>query len=331
MNQDTAPISGRILALSRELFQVLILAAALSLLPVTGQAAFNKLDPVPKGLPDPPRQTLETKRGSLLTRLTDIKKQGNSFNTQCKSVEEGSPQEQKCRSKLNELLSMKAAYNRDAMRFNATVAAAKKRAEAERRKKKAAAAAAEQEKAVAAFFAMTAAAVEKEKKAAGKEPPNPSIISAPLTPGSASPSQLSGRVLDVEGYEARKSDVFRRLIEQTRLRDECRERSAACSTDGKAYDEREAIRRRDRQYFLWGEASYYIGFKDLLKDPPPEMAHEIGSLGGIKAWPYGWLLGDKFYFFVKEITNYGSTRPGGEGYAKQGLQKALNDNQGFNP
>lgn len=128
MNQDTAPISGRVPALSRALFQVLILAGALSLLPVTGQAAFKKLDPVPKGLPDPPRQTLEEKRGSLFTRLTDIKKQGNSFNTQCKGVEEGSPQEQKCRSKLNELLGMKAAYNRDAERFNAAVAAAKKRA-----------------------------------------------------------------------------------------------------------------------------------------------------------------------------------------------------------
>ncbi len=325
MNQDNEPISGRMPTFSRALFQVLILAGALSLLPVTGQAdqPFKKLDPVPKGLPDPPRQTLEKKRGNLVTRLKDIKKQGNWFNTKsgCTSgVEKGSPKASDCRSKLNELLSKKAAYNRDAKRFNATVAAAKKRAEA-----------AEQEKAVAAFFAVTAAAVEKAKKAARKEPPRPSITSAPLTPGSASPNQLSGRELDVEEYEARKSDVFRRLIEQTRLRDECRERSAACSTDGKAYDEREAIRRRDRQYFLWGEASYYIRFNDLLKDPPPEMAHEIGSLGGIKAWPYGWLLGDKFYFFVKEITNYGSTRPGGEGYAKQGLQKALNDNQGLNP
>lgn len=153
------------------------------------------------------------------------------------------------------------------------------------------------------------------------------IIVAPLTPGSATPGLLSG--VDYEGwtaeYEARKADVFRRMIEQSKLRDECRARLPACSTDGRAYDEREAIRRRDRQYFLWGEASYYIPWTDLLRDPPPEMAHEIGSWGGIKSFPHG---GETFYIWLKrDVIEYGSTPPGGDGYATQGLQKAINDNR----
>ncbi|NQU57417.1 MAG: hypothetical protein HQ513_09285, partial [Rhodospirillales bacterium] len=70
MSQDAATVTG--------LFRMLILAAALSLLPVAGQAAFTKLDPVPGDLADPPRQSLETKRASLLSRLSGIKGQGNA-------------------------------------------------------------------------------------------------------------------------------------------------------------------------------------------------------------------------------------------------------------
>ena len=157
------------------------------------------------------------------------------------------------------------------------------------------------------------------------------IILDPLTPGSATPGLLSGADHEkkIAEYEARKADVFRRMIEQSKLRDECRKQLPACSTDGKAYDKGEAIKRRDRQYFLWGEASYYVPWTDLLKDPPPEMTHEIGTLGAIKTWPYG---GEQFYTWLKrDIIKYGSTPPGGEGYAKQGLEKAINDNQGLNP
>jgi len=134
MSQDAATVTG--------LFRMLILAAALSLLPVAGQAAFTKLDPVPGDLADPPRQSLETKRASLLSRLSGIKGQGNAFNAKCKSVEEGSTQERDCRSELKELQGLKAAYNRDAGRFNATLGAAK-------------------DKVVAAFLGRNAAAIEK--------------------------------------------------------------------------------------------------------------------------------------------------------------------------
>lgn len=301
MNRDPAPISGKMPSLWRRLFRVLALAAALSLVPVTGDAAFTKLNPVPGDLADPPRQSLEATRAALSVRLTSLKKQGDTFNAKCRSVEEGSSQEKACRSQLKELRSLQAAYNRDAERFNRAVGAAK-------------------DKVVASFLARTAATIEKEKIA---------VLTAPLASGSASPALLlSGRTLDMKAYEAHKKKVFRLLVEQTKLRDECRAGSAACSTDGKAFDEREANRRRDRQYFLWGEASYYIRFEDMLTDPPPEMAHEIGTLGGIKIWA---MEGDEFYFFVKEVTGYGSTGRGGQGATKMGLRKAIKDNQGLNP
>ena len=320
---------------------LVILGIFLGLLPLAAGAQVPELSPVPAGLSPPKQEALSRLRSRLEAKWNDLSTKVANHNQGCRSVRADTSRAAECNAAMGRLQGTIGTYVQAVKNFNRMVQRAeagrrrqaKARAEAERRKKKAGAAA-EQEKAIVAFFAATAAAIEREKKAATKEPPRPSIMTAPLTPGSASPGLLSGSPeyeKKVTEYDARKSDVFRRLIEQTRLRDECRARSAACSADGKAYDEREAIRRRDRQYFLWGEASYYIRFNDLLKDPPPEMAHEIGSLGGIKAWPYGWLLGDKFYFFVKEITNYGSTRPGGEGYAKQGLQKALNDNQGLNP
>ena len=292
MHQDAVPVTG--------LFRVFVVAAALSLLPVTGLASFTKLDPVPDDLANPPRQSLQTKRAGLLSRLSGIKEKGKAFNAKCRSVEEGSPQERDCRSQLKELQGLKAAYNRDAGRFNRALGAAK-------------------DKVVASFLARTAAAVEKEKIA---------ISTAPLASGSASPGLLSGRTIDVKAYEARKEDVFRRLVRQSQLRDECRAGSAACSTDGKAFDEREANRRRDRQYFLWGEASYYIRLEDMDTRVPPEMAHEVENLGGVKLWAMG---GDKVYFYIKEKTGYGSTKLGGQGVTKMGLRKAIRDNEGLKP
>lgn len=170
--------------------------------------------------------------------------------------------------------------------------------------------------AAASFVSRSAAAAVAAKE----------IITAPLTPGSATPGLLSGADYEkkVAEHEARKADVFRRMIEQSKLRDECRKRLPACSIDGKAFDQREADRRRDRQYFLWGEASYYIPWKDLLEDAPAEMTHEIGTWGGIKTIP----IWEPFYIWLKrDIGVTGSTPPGGDGNAQRGLQKAIKDNQ----
>lgn len=151
------------------------------------------------------------------------------------------------------------------------------------------------------------------------------IIAAPHTSGSGSTTRglLSEDYAKwVAEYEARKADVFRRLREQSKLRDECRAKLPACSTDGRAYDEREAIRRRDRQYFLWGEASYYI---------PWEIPRDRRTLGltAIKTWPYG---AETIYIWWKrDVMEYGSTPPGGHGAGRLGLQKAINDNESGNP
>ena len=139
-------------------------------------------------------------------------------------------------------------------------------------------------------------------------------------------------------FEARKADVLdRRLKEISRLRKECRDGLPACSQSGKAFDQREADRRRDIQYFIWGEASYYIPWSDTLIDVPPELEHEIGTWGGIKLFGYG---GDWFWITFKrnvkitirrKVLTLGSTAPGGDGAAKKGWQKAYNDNGGFTP
>lgn len=130
-------------------------------------------------------------------------------------------------------------------------------------------------------------------------------------------------------FEARKTDVYRRLEEIARLRNECRDRLPACSRTGDAYDEGEATRRRDLQYFTWGEASYYIPWSDVLTDVPPGLAREIGTWGGIKIFGYG---GDKLWIWLKEnVVNFGSTPSGGLGEAQRGWQKAYADNQGVKP
>lgn len=174
---------------------------------------------------------------------------------------------------------------------------------------------------IAAFISSSAAAAAAAK---------PQITLAPLTSGSATPASLSGVDLSRESaeYEARKADVFRRLVRQSQLRDECRAKLPSCSTDGRAYDKQEDMRRRDYQYFLWGEASYYIRWDDLLAAVPTEMAHEMGTLGGVKLFgQYGL---DSFYVWLKrDVGIQGSTPPGGDGAARLGLQKAINDNRGL--
>ncbi|WP_162901311.1 hypothetical protein [Breoghania sp. L-A4] len=160
-------------------------------------------------------------------------------------------------------------------------------------------------------------------------PPNKT---EPLTPGSAMPGLLSGAP-DYEAkyadYQTRRADIKRRLFEISRLRNQCRDRLPACSQSGAAYDEQEAIRRRDRQYSLWGEASYYIPWSESLSDVPPELERDIGTWGGIKVFGYG---GDKLWIWLKgNVKNFGSTPEGGDGLARQGWQKAYDDNQGFQP
>ncbi len=158
------------------------------------------------------------------------------------------------------------------------------------------------------------------------------IIVRPLTPGSATPGLLSGTPdyeKKITEFKARKADVYSRLNEISRLRNECRDRLPACSETGRAYDEHEAIRRRDLQYSIWGEASYYIPLSDSLTDVPPELKRDIGTWGGIKFFGYG---GDQLWIWLKEdVANFGSTPPGGGAAAKRGWQKAHDDNQGFKP
>jgi hypothetical protein len=124
-----------------------------------------------------------------------------------------------------------------------------------------------------------------------------------------------------------KSDVFAQMREIAKLRDQCREKNPSCSADGLAYDEHEALRRRDRQYFIWGEAGYYIPWSDALVPVPPELKNEMGDLGGIKLFAYGL---DRFYIYViKGYLHYGSTPMGGQGAAALGYKRAYADNDGY--
>lgn len=160
-----------------------------------------------------------------------------------------------------------------------------------------------------------------------------SIVIESLSPGLDAPALLPGTGQPdyqrrLAEFESRKADVYRRVTELTRLRNECRAQLPACSTTGKLYSRDEAIRRRDLQYFTWGEASYYIPWKDVLTDVPPEIT-DIGTWGGIKVFGYG---GDKLWIWIKDkAMNFGSTPPGGSGEAKRGWHKAYSDNQGFVP
>lgn len=158
-----------------------------------------------------------------------------------------------------------------------------------------------------------------------------SILVGPI--GAVSPQAGTGDTQSSEvkraKFERLKSDAFRQIREIAVLRDQCREKRSSCSANGLAYDEREALRRRDRQYFIWGEVAYYIPSSDALVATPPELKHEMGTLGGVKLFGYG---ADWFYIYViKGYVHYGSTPIGGQGAAALGYKKAFADNNGFKP
>lgn len=172
---------------------------------------------------------------------------------------------------------------------------------------------------------------------AGEQPKAPtasalSILEQPLTAGSATPALLSGSPEYEKkraAFEAHKADVFRRLNEVSKLRNDCRDKLPSCSTTGTAYDPREAERRRDSQYLTWGEASYYIPWSNVLTDVPPGLERDIGTWGGIKVFGYG---GDKLWIWLKgNVVNFGSTPAGAGGLADKGWKKAHDDNDGFQP
>ncbi len=259
----------------------------------------------PDRVPEPNYSVLQKERDALVNKNNSLVQTGKDLQAKCTNYEVDSRIERECHADAPKYKNELALLTKEIEDFNVRVAA----------------------KGIAFSFAAMAATVEKEKKAARKERPGLSIIDGPLTPGSVAHFQHSGLELDVQGYEDRKSNVFSRLIELTKLRDECRAYSAACSKDGKAFDPREAMRRRDQQYYVWGEASYYIPISEFLKAPPAEMMHEIGALGGIALFVHL----DEFYFLVKDITGYGSTSAGGQGAAKLGLKHAIKENLGVNP
>src|SRR5262249_38750238 len=109
------------------------------------------------------------------------------------------------------------------------------------------------------------ASVEEMKAAAKTSVPVGPI--GPMPAGAADTRSLEVRHAQ---FEAFKSDAMRRIREIAVLRDQCREKRPSCSANGLAYDEREALRRRDRQYFIWGEAAYYIPWSDAMVPTPPE-------------------------------------------------------------
>lgn len=130
-------------------------------------------------------------------------------------------------------------------------------------------------------------------------------------------------------FNGRKADVYRLLNETEALRNQCRDGLASCSEDGSGYDAHEAARRRDIQYFVWGEAGYYILWSDTLTNVPSELVRDIGTWGDIKIFGYG---GDRFWITLKRsIVNFGSTQAGGDNAARMGLRKAERENDGFKP
>lgn len=152
-------------------------------------------------------------------------------------------------------------------------------------------------------------------------------------------------------FKARKLDACLRYNRIRKLRKQCDRRcqDPRCSADGKKFDMCEAVRRPNREYFIWGEIFYYTSLRDVFFDNkwPAEIWTGLG--GG---WGWVWrkrmvfgqpeksdLLFDKAfdwagmkvlqYFFDPETVDPGGTPPGGEGLTRMGMRRAYMDNEGY--
>ena len=135
-------------------------------------------------------------------------------------------------------------------------------------------------------------------------------------------------------FEANKADVYKRLVAIQILRNQCYERTkkggvgAACSVDGKAFDQDENDKRRDSQYEIWGEADYYIPLSAAWGSPPALFRkYDMNAWGTVLLFK----AGNPAYIWLKKqgIRLPGAPPSGGEGLVQEGYKKAFKDNMGF--